>query len=64
MAGPEVSFIQRLLYATQCTRTHRNPPLEDDSIIRAGCLGTRGGVLMSMPRAGCLVQCGNEVVFL
>ncbi len=22
MAGPEVSFIQRLLYATQCTCTH------------------------------------------
>ena len=40
------------------------PNAHDDSIIRAGCLGTRDGVLMSMPRAGCLVQCGNEVVFL
>ncbi len=28
------------------------PNAHDDSIIRAGCLGTRDGVLMSMPRAG------------
>ncbi len=51
MAGPEVSFIQmlRCMLPNAHMYTHRNPPLEDDSIIRAGCLGTRGGVLMSMP---------------